>query len=480
MILEALKELPKHKTAITTSSQTISFETMLCEVDRVADWLKRQDVSCLMLHSDNIPEWIYVDLACQQTDVVFVPVPSFFSAQQIESIRLRVKPDIILRQVVSDKDAILSPLDCYCFERFENNQPAHMPTKTSKITFTSGSTGIPKGVCLSIENQYKVARSLADKIAIDGPKHFCLLSFSTLLENIAGVYAPMLSGGSIHVLTDQQRGFNGAGLSDPQQLMAAISQSQPNTIILVPELLQLFLSFVSLGWQAPSSFEFIAVGGSKVAPALIANAHAAGLPVYQGYGLSECVSVVSLCGRKPGENKAAGQVLSHVQVSLEDNQVVVRGNCFLGYLDEPDSWYPIEVRTGDIATITEGVVDILGRSSNLIINSFGRNISPEWVESELLASNVFKQAVVVGDAKPFLGALLVPVDPAMDEADIKTHLAVVNEKLPEYARVKAFIKLTTALSIESGHLTSNGRPRRRHLNHDFMHAIGAMYERELY
>ena len=142
-------------------------------------------------------------------------------------------------------------------------------------------------------------------------------------------------GGCIHLVSDQGRGFSGSRLTDPMALLGAITKAEPETLILVPELLQLLVIASGMGWQAPASLRFIAVGGSKVAPALLARARALGLPVHQGYGISECASVVSLATADNSHADSVGRILPHLTVTIIDSELVVSGNTFLGYASTP-------------------------------------------------------------------------------------------------------------------------------------------------
>ena len=81
---------------------------------------------------------------------------------------------------------------------------------------------------------------------------------------------------------------------DAARLLGTLSREQPNSLILVPELLQVLVVAAERGWQPPASLQFVAVGGAKVSRELLERADAAGIPVYEGYGLSECASVVCL------------------------------------------------------------------------------------------------------------------------------------------------------------------------------------------
>ena len=203
---------------------------------------------------------------------------------------------------------------------------AAIPATTQKVTFTSGSTGQPKGVCLSGVAQLQVAQSLVTRINIPAPRHLCLLPLPTLLENIAGVYAPLIAGGEVFIATEAARGFNGSRLESPGLLLSLISKVQPQTLILVPELLQLLIHACGQGWQPPACLQFIAVGGAKVAVDLLQQAAGCGLPVYQGYGLSECCSVVALSDvpalqASKLQLAQVGRVLPHLQVKIVNDEV---------------------------------------------------------------------------------------------------------------------------------------------------------------
>lgn len=436
----------------------------------------------LALCADNGVDWLVADFACQFTDRCLLPLPVFFSVEQ-----MRFAIEVCAADFLLTDNPALGKLNCIddsvdpqpvagtrlqLYRLKTANDLPSLPAATGKITFTSGSTGTPKGVCLSHTQQLQQAHTLRDCVAIDQPRHLCLLPLSTLLENIAGAYAPILAGGQLIVPEQRAMGFAGSGLVDPSQLLACISRAQPNTLILVPELLQVLVSAAARGWTAPDSLQFIAVGGSKVAPELIAQSHNLGLPVYEGYGLSECCSVVSL--NTPGAERpgSCGLPLPNLEVEIDAGEVVVRGNTMLGYVNEPDSWYPEEIRTGDLGRFdADGFLIIQGRRKNLLISSFGRNISPEWVESELLAFPAIAEAVVFGDAKPYCVALLSVRDPNLGSEELRKLVATANSHLPDYAQIRQWHLLSTPMASREGLFTDNGRPRR--------HAIAAFFNDEL-
>lgn len=476
-LLDQLNLAPQDRTALTTGRDTITYAALLRKVARVSQWLINKKVNSVVLKAQNAIDWVVVDLACQTAEVLLTPTPLFFSGDQFNQVIESVKPDLVFSDT-----ALALPLTCKCPDlsllgfRIHQLDTVATPPDTVKITYTSGSTGTPKGVCLSKKNQWQVARSLVDVIGIEQPKHMCLLPLATLLENIAGVYAPLLAGGTVILPNDSERGFQGSALAEPNQMLTCISNQQPNTLICVPELLQMLVRACESGWAPPTALKFIAVGGSKVSGKLLQQARAFGLPVYQGYGLSECASVVSLSSSLQDDD-SCGRALPHLSVKLVNSEVIVQGNAFLGYLEDPTSWGVQSIKTGDLGRIDNGKLYIDGRKKNTLINSYGRNISPEWVEAELLSTGMFYQAVVLGDAKPFCTAILVPVAASATHQQIAVVVEKVNNNLPDYARVHQPIILDRPMTFQAGLYTENMRPKRERIINYFSKQINSVYSR---
>ena len=444
-------------------------------VEQTAEALARADIRLLALAAAGAPDWVILDLACALAKITVVPVPPFFTATQID--HLLAPADAI----VGDRAAIVSA--GFSAARRElrpgvdlgfNPRPvaAAIPPETAKITFTSGSTGTPRGVCLSIANQLRVAGALHEAVGIPRVRHLCVLPLATLLENVAGIYAPLLAGGRVHFADCGPGGATGVA---PAALTAVLDQEQPQSIILVPELLRLLVDATDRGWRPPASLRFAAVGGGRIAPGLIRSARDRGLPVYEGYGLSECASVVSLNTPRDDCPGSAGRPLPHLRVNTRDGELMVSGNAFLGYLNERASWGRTTVPTGDLGRIdARGFVRVTGRRDHLIVTTMGRNISPEWVEAELLADGTLRQAVVFGDGRPWCTALLYPAADTDDDA-LTRHVAAVNAGLPEYARIRTWHRLAEPLSSRAGLLSGNGRLRRAAIEEYFSAAIDGVY-----
>jgi len=463
-----------------------SAEAIQAEIMIVAELLREKGLSRVALLAANSIEWAVVDIACREADVCLVPLPEFFS----ESQRRHSIKACSIEAVITDKPEFFSAeyqagcefLPLLGEDRLSlcllqhAKQTAMLPDATGKITFTSGSTGEPKGVCLSHAQLLRQADILASVIALDAPRHLCVLPLSTLLENVAGIYAPILAQGEVIIPGQEEMGFKGSALVDPQKLLITISAVQPNSMILIPQLLLLLVNAIKQGWQCPPSLKFVAVGGSKVSVELLTQARELGIPVYEGYGLSECASVVALNtphGQKPG---SCGKPLSGLTVSFSEGEVVVSGNTMLGYVNEPQSWGAKQIDTGDLGYLDEdGFLYIDGRKKNLLISSYGRNISPEWVESELLANPLLAEAVLLGDARPFCAALLTARSPNTSDSEIQALVEDINSGLPDYARVMAWHRLEKPLRGESRFMTENGRPRRKTINEAFQIEIDALY-----
>lgn len=460
---------------------------LLAAVERVVAALEASNVEVVGLCAENSPEWAIVDLACQTLNLCLVPLPTFFSAQQVvhtvntAGIELLLYDAVGATQLINISGAIEQPtLSGYGVVRCQPASRAPRPLGTNKVTFTSGSTGEPKGACLSTAQCLKVAQSLTAIIALDRPRHLCVLPLSTLLENIAGLYMPLLSNGCVVIPSPLELGMGGSSKIDTDKFLQMIESIQPQTLILVPALLSVLDAALRQGWEPPARLAFVAVGGARVAPELLKRVSRAGIPVYEGYGLSECASVVSLNAPGAMQLGSAGKVLPHVDAVVRDGEIIVTGNPFLGYLGMAESWAVQEIATGDLGDISEdGFVQVRGRKSNVLISSFGRNISPEWLESEILASGYFTEALVMGEGRPFCIALLLTADSKVTETGVSQQIQTLNTHLPDYAQIGAWWCLNEPLASVRGLVTSNGRPRRDKIAKHFTAQIEQLYSQSL-
>ncbi len=478
MLNSILNHIPfsSERIALIDGVQQLSYQQLQKAVSETADYLQNLGAQRVATMLDNSIDWVIFDLACQMVELCFVPLPHFFTPGQVQHAISETSIDTLFIHENSPLKLNYRELSCP-FEKIRCLKKNHakitaIPEGTAKITFTSGSTGNPKGVCLSLLNQLIVAQSLVETINIAQPRHLCLLPLSTLLENIAGIYAPLISGGTVVLPDSSNRGLCGSSMVNTQTLLNTITLHQPTTLILVPELLLLLISAAEKGWIIPSSIEFIAVGGSKVSISLLQRALQLNLPVYQGYGLSECASVVSLCSLVNNKLGSVGKLLPHIRCTTQNGELIVRGNNFLGYVSDQASWHPKNIKTGDLGHFdAEGFCSITGRKKNLIISSFGRNISPEWIESECLKNGLLNQCVVFGDAQPWSVALLSPSNSQVSDKVINDWMKEVSQFLPDYAQVKNWYRISNRLSSKNGLLTVNGRPKRL--------AIQQFYQKDL-
>jgi long-subunit acyl-CoA synthetase (AMP-forming) len=450
--------------AVQGPVQRFTYLQLLDEVEFRVARLLSQPPGTLAMVLDNGPELLFWDLAALFAERACVIVPPFFSAAQLQHC---------LQQSGATSVLCETQWTAQLLEQGFTQQPAEdilardgvvapeMPTDTAKITYTSGSTGRPKGVCLGAEAMLRVARELeAASRPTEPQRYLAVLPLGVLLENL-GVYAALMAGACVQLYPQQQLGMGGASQVDFKRLLAAIALSGAQSLILVPQLLMGLVTAIERGLMRVGPLRFVAVGGARVSANQLARADAVGLPVFEGYGLSECASVVAL--NRPGAIRpgSVGKPLPHVQVRIaEDGEVLVAGSTLLGYLEEAPvtgEWWA----TGDLGHLDEeGYLYLDGRKKHQFITSFGRNVNPEWVEAELTQSGVIAQAFVHGEALPHNLALLWPLDPTASDEAIELAVQLCNAQLPDYAQVHTWRRLPAPLSPIDETLTANGRPRR--------------------
>lgn len=469
-MLDALRALPPHTEALVDDRHRYTASALADAIARERDWLMASGGSRFALLADNGSAWVIADLALLDAQALHVPLPAYFTTAQVQHVLADAGIDRILtdqperlQHLVPHASLLgtspatgLSLLACAPQSQF-----GKAPRGAVKVTYTSGSTGTPKGVCLGAAGSLAVAATLAAHAGTLGiQRHLCLLPLPTLLENLAGVLAPLRAGATCIVPSLATVGMS-YGQLDAQRLLGAIAFHQPNSLILVPELLRLLVTAAERGWPVPKSLAFIAVGGASVPRDLLLRAHTAGLPAYEGYGLTECTSVVTL--NLPGASRigSAGRPLPHAQVRVDDaGQVHVRGSLLLGYLGE-DGPPPSEFATGDLGEIdAEGYLHVRGRISNLFITSLGRNITPEWIESVLLQDPAIGQVIVAGEGRPHPVAVIAPSAATVADGDVANAIERANLALPDYAAVRGWVRAAAPFTFAAGLLTANGRPRR--------------------
>lgn len=445
-------------------------------VERCAEALTVANLRRIASRLDNGAPWLILDLALRRIGGAHIPLPTFFTpAQTAHALRASGAEAVVVADAMAPPDAV-SLVSGLRASRLDGAQVA-LPAGTACITYTSGTTAQAKGVCLDAASMLRVAVSLTEATAALRPRrHLCLMPLSTLLENIAGVYAAWLTDAEIAVPSLAEIGYSGAAGLDIAILLRCLHRYAPESVIVFPQLLLALTMAAEQGHVLPSSLRFVAVGGGRVGEGLLARAAAVGLPVYEGYGLTECASVV--CLNRPGAMRpgSVGRPLSHARVFVRDEELWVDGVRCLGYLDDADALPPGPIATGDLGHIDDdGFVRITGRRKHMFVTAYGRNVSPEWVETEVLQHPLFAQAVVLGEARPHNVAVLWPRRPDADAASIRRALAEINRGLPDYAQVGDYVLADAPFAVENGLLTPNGRARRDAIAQRYADAIDARY-----
>jgi len=197
-----------------------------------------------------------------------------------------------------------------------------------------------------------------------------------------------------------------------------------------------------------------------------------GIPVLQGYGLTETTGICTLDDPRHAEPGRVGPTIEGIEMKLgENDEIIVRGpNIFPGYWNRPqetakvlrDGWF----HTGDQGEVNaEGNWRIIGRIKNLIILGSGHNVAPEPIEDKLLQHIPgAQQVVLVGNGRGYLSAI---VTGRVTREQVQSALDALNAQMPHYKQVRAFHIHAEPFSIENGMLTANGKLKRdviaRHL-----------------
>lgn len=416
---------------------------------------------------------------------------------------------------------------------------------TACFIYTSGTGGRPKGVMLthrSILANCDGAHGLLETIGLGDEVFLSLLPLSHSYEHTAGLFFPVAIGAQIYYA------------EGPDQLSANLQEVRPTIMTAVPRLYEvlhdrilrgvdrqggrkakLFHDAVRLGrkrYDDPSSLTLgeriydavlsllvrrkvaarfggrlkaFVSGGAALNPDIGKFFLALKVSLLQGYGQTEASPVVS--ANPPGaiQIHTVGPPLRGVEVKIaEDGEILVRGDLLMkGYWHDPettaativDGW----LHTGDIGVIhPDGYLEITDRKKDIIVNSGGDNISPARLESKLTLETEILQAMVYGDKRPYLVAVLVPEASFVEEwasqngrsANLETlcddegfRKAVgqvverVNAELAQIEKVRRFVVAREPFTTDNGMMTPTLKIRRHKIRENYWEKLDGLYGR---
>ncbi len=413
----------------------------------------------------------------------------------------------------------------------------------ASIVYTSGTTGRPKGVMLSHRNMMTVAHG--GLTAIDCYKQDVFLSFLPLshtLERSGGYYLPMLAGARV------------AFSRSVAQLANDLTEIRPSVMIAVPRIFErvhgrllgqlekqsplaryLFDLTITVGWRrferqqgragwSPKLLLWpwldslvaskvreklggrlrVAIsGGAALSPEISRVFLGLGVPIVQGYGLTETSPVISVNRLKDNLPQGVGKPLRGVTVRVgEDDELLVKTpGMMLGYWNnhaataeiiDAEGW----LHTGDQARLQDGHIIITGRLKDILVLSNGEKIPPGDMEVAITLDPLFEQVLVVGEGRPYLSALVV-LDPTrwvdylkakgLDPEDtrllhdkkilrdMQKRIGALLSNFPGYAKIRRVTLLLEPWTIEAGLVTPTLKLKRARILERHAAEVGAMY-----
>lgn len=519
--------------------------------------IKKDDKICLI--SENRPEWVMFDLAILSIGAVTVPVYSTSTPEQIgqiiehsESVMTIVSKLDQLEQIKS-KGSFGKVKHWICFEKNESKakypslvsiveHSKHVdgftfyqtlskvePSQLATIVYTSGTTGDPKGVMLSHENMVSNTIASAKMISIsESDISLSFLPLSHLFERTGGFFCFVYFGATIYYAEDMQK--------IPENLL----EVRPTILITVPRVLEKFYNRVFENIENQGSFtqklfrhalktknsfflnlyskiffskirdrmggriKFIVSGGAALTTGIARFYEQIGIPVLQGYGLTETSPVIAVNRLKDNRIGTVGHVLDNLEVKLsDDHEILVKGpSIMLGYFKNEQATRDVFTadgffKTGDIGEYSEGFLKITDRKKELIVTSGGKKIAPQPIENELLHHPIIDQVCLVGEGMKTIGALVVPNRTyvskvagkmQIDDSDYKKLLERqeilgefqkiingVNVNLPSYEQIKIFKLIAEPFSQENNELTPTLKLRRKNIFEHYQPEIDAMF-----
>ncbi len=419
------------------------------------------------------------------------------------------------------------------------------PDDLLTLIYTSGTTGVPKGAMLTHRNILFDAFYTSKKAAVlsEWDVHLSFLPLSHVLERTVGYYMTIMNGSlmafadsiekvpenmlelkptvsvsvprlfekiysrifeNVHQMPVVKRKlFHWAVATGKQYVEARYIAKRTSLFLTVKYGIADRLVFAKLRKRLGGNMRLFCCGGAPLDKTINEFFWIVGLPIFEGYGLTETSPAVCFNNFDQIRFGSVGTTLENTEVRADtDGELLIKGPQVMAgyYKDEKatseafqDGWF----RTGDIGHIDNGFVFITDRKKELIITAGGKNIAPQPIENELKLDKYISQAFVYGDRKPYLTALLVPnlerlneharekqID-YIDYDDLvlrvpvqklyQQRVAEINGKLARYESIKKFVLLPRDFSIEGGELTPTLKLKRKIIYEKYKDKIEGMY-----
>jgi long-chain acyl-CoA synthetase len=417
---------------------------------------------------------------------------------------------------------------------YETMREIVTPESLATLIYTSGTTGDPKGVMLTHANL--VSNTLANfqnSELKEGEVALTFLPFSHILERTT-IYMYLYAGVSVHyaesvetVARDmvevrphfmtsvprlfekvqaramekaEEKGERQAAIARwavdvAKQWGKAESEGRNAGVVLnLKHKLADALVYSKLREALGGRIRALVSGGAPLAPELAWFFYGAGMPIYQGYGLTESSPVIACNTPRANRLGSVGKPIPGVSVRIaEDGEILASGpNVMRGYYNRPaetrealetDSEGRVWLRTGDVGHLdAEGYLFITDRKKDLIKTSGGKYVAPQPIENAIKRSQYVNQVVVIGDGRKFPAALIVPQMEALrsyarrqgivvEESELIKRQEIIDliEKevesltadLSQYEKIKAVLLLPRELTVEGGELTPTLKVKRR-------------------
>jgi long-chain acyl-CoA synthetase len=529
-----------------------SWRRMSQLTERVAARLVREGVAAgdrVAIMADNRLEWLYCDLAIQTAGAVTVPIYPSTPARTAQVIaddagarvafvadeladRLRVE-----RVVRLDADLpawVAAEPDPELLTEVEGRAAAVGPDDLATLVYTSGTTGQPKGVMLPHRCFVDMAHSALQVFDI-GPddESLSFLPYSHVFERINGVFVGLVAGGSAWIsrgatslLDDLHECRPTVMVSVPrvyekmhQQVMATVRGLPPHRRAIFRWAVQQGRRR-SRGERAPlhplaerlvlgplrarltgGRLRFFVSGGAPLSAEVEGFFWALGVEILNGWGMTETASGATSNTVRRHRFETVGPPLPGVEVRIDaDGEILVKspGN-MTGYYNNPqataetldDGW----VRTGDIGELDgDGFLRITDRKKELLKTAGGKFVAPAPMETRLMQEPLIERAVVIGDERPYVTALIVPDWQAMEAiegvsgrpddllTDERAHAAIqrcvdaLNADLGSWETIKYFALLPHDFTEENGELTPTLKVKRRAVQERYRERIETMYQ----